>query len=29
VLDWRPRVDLDEGLTATVEYFRATAHQSV
>ncbi|MDT4936747.1 MAG: UDP-glucuronate decarboxylase [Pseudonocardiales bacterium] len=24
VLDWRPKVDLDEGLAATIEYFRAT-----
>ena len=24
VLDWRPTVDLDEGLAATIEYFRST-----
>jgi UDP-glucuronate decarboxylase len=24
VLDWRPKVDLDAGLAATIEYFRGT-----
>ena len=26
VLDWSPKVDLNAGLAATVEYFRATVH---